>query len=121
MTIQIREAQITAPSINSQRMLVFRVRVKPEDYTDAVRDAIFDASDNGTPLAAVFQAFQTEKTEDPLPKLRARLAYVVKLYSEKSGIPENELLAKLYARHSIVSRTELTEEKLKEEIDRYEA
>ena len=58
MTITIPEVQIISPQINSQRMLVFRVRCKPEDFTEEVRNAIFDASDNGTPLALVLAEFQ---------------------------------------------------------------
>ena len=121
MTITIPEVQITSPQINSQRMLVFRVRCKPEDFTEEVRNAIFDASDNWTPLALVLAEFQWERKEDPLPKMRSKLAFIMKQYAEKQWMNENDILQKLYLRHWVTSRTELTEEQLKEEIDRYEA
>jgi len=119
MQIKIEEAQILSPSITSRRELKFSLKAKVEDYTEEDRNAIFDAFENGDSVAVVLVPFQKE--QDPMPKLRQRLALLMKEYCEKEGYVEKEEEARLYARHGITSRTELSEEELRKEIGRYEA
>ncbi len=119
MQIKIEEAQILSPSITSRRELKFSLKAKVEDYTEEDRNAIFDAFENGDSVAVVLVPFQKE--QDQMPKLRQRLALLMKEYCEKEGYKENEEESRLYARHGITSRTELSEENLRKEIGRYEA
>lgn len=64
--------------------------------------------------------FQTQEI-DKMPKLRQRLAILIKDYCEKEGYIENEELERLYLRNDITSRMDLTEEQLRKEVDKYEA
>ena len=81
MQIKIEEAQILSPSITSRRELKFSLKAKAEDYSEEERNAIFDAFENGDSVAVVLVPFQKE--QDQMPKLRQRLALLMKEYCEK--------------------------------------
>lgn len=121
MEIIIPEVELTAPSINSQDFLVFRVRVSPNDWDNDVKQAVYDAARNGTPLSCVMVGFQDDKVVDPLPKKRAHLAHVMKLYCEQQGLNEDQHTKSLYKKYKIQSRTELTETQLDKEIESHKA
>lgn len=115
--IQIAESKIVNPKINSNRELIFSVRIKREDYNNDLWDSICLASDNGTPLAIVMQEFQWEEAPDNnLSSKRSRLAYIMQKYSEKQGTDAKETINKLYNKYNITSRSQLTEKQLDEEI-----
>lgn len=46
MKIVIPEVELTAPSINGQDFLVFRVRVSPNDWDNDIKQAVYDACRN---------------------------------------------------------------------------
>ena len=119
--IHISECELTAPQINGQRFLVFRVRAKPEDYDQETMDAVYDAVANGTPMECFFKPFQTEAAEDPLPKKRSRLAYLMQRWCEQESIREEDEVSRIYAKYCVTSRTDLTELQLDKEIDSYNA
>ena len=83
MQILIQEAEITCPTINSHRFLTFKVRVMPEDYDQSIVDAVYAASQNGTPLSIAMVPFQTNEQIQHLPSLRSRLAFLMNKYCEK--------------------------------------
>ena len=81
---QFQESQILTPSINGRQELVFKIKVKKEDYTleDFERMALMFEN---TSFAVVLAPFQEEKIVDPLPKLRQQLALVMQEYCEVSN------------------------------------
>jgi len=93
------------------------LHIKPEDLTREQEDLLRNYWSDWTSLACVLQEFQQEVAIDPRPKLRQRLALVVKEYSEISNISEEWVVNGIYKRFNITSRTGLTEKQLKEEID----
>ena len=117
---QFQESQILTPSINGRQELVFKIKVKKEDYTleDFERMALMFEN---TSFAVVLAPFQEEKIEDPLPKLRQQLAMVIKEYCEESGENEELELSAFYMARWISSRTELSKEELEKAIESYRA
>lgn len=121
MEIIIPEVELTAPSINGQDFLVFRVRVSPNDWDNDIKQAVYEACRNGTPLSCVMVGFQDESAIPVIPKKRAHLAHVMKLYCEQQGLNEEQHIKSLYNKYKIQSRTELTEEQLDKEIESHKA
>lgn len=121
MKIVIPEVELTAPSINGQDFLVFRVRVSPNDWDNDIKQAVYDSCRNGTPLSCVMVGFQTDKVEDKLPKKRAHLAHLMKIWCDQQGLNEEQHIKSLYNKYKIQSRTELTEEQLDKEIESHKA
>lgn len=118
MKISIQEAKISNISINSHRNLIFRLTVKPTDYSQELIDLLYEAQDSGTPVSVAMVGFQEER-EDQRPKKLARLGYLMSAYAEKTNVSEEELCGKTYAKYNVRSRTELTEDQLNAEIDSY--
>lgn len=115
---QFQESQILSPSINGRQELVFRVKIKREDYTleDFGKMAImFD----DTAFSMVMVPFQTAKVEDKLPKLRQQLALVMQEYCEVSGDIMGDLISVMHQKYKVKSRTELTEEQLRDQIESF--
>lgn len=114
---KFQDAKILSPSINGRQELVFRIKIKKEDYTLADFEKLCQQCDTVSfAIAAV--PFQ-EETEDPMPKLRQQLALNVKSYSEKSGHSEESEVQLIYKRNGVQSRSELTIDQLHDEIERY--
>lgn len=115
---QFQESQILTPSINGRQELVFKIKVKKEDYTldDFERMALMFEN---TSFVVVLAPFQEKPPEDPLPKLRQQLALVIQEYCEVANEQEWREVGNLYQRNNVNSRTELSEEQLRKEIDKY--
>lgn len=114
---QFQESQILTPSINGRQELVFKIK-KKEDYTldDFERMALMFEN---TSFVVVLAPFQEKPPEDPLPKLRQQLALVIQEYCEVANEQEWREVWNLYQRNYVNSRTELSEEQLRKEIDKY--
>ena len=117
---QFQESQILTPSINGRQELVFKIKVKKEDYTleDFERMALMFEN---TSFAVVLAPFQEEKIVDPLPKLRQQLALVMQEYCEVSNWQITHEHWKICSEYWISSRIEMTEEQLRKEIESYRA
>jgi len=117
---QFQESQILTPSINGRQELVFKIKIKKEDYTldDFERMALMFEN---TSFAVVLSPFQEKPPEDPLPKLRQQLALVMQEYCEVANETMERELERVYSDYKIQSRTELSEEKLIKTIDKYRA
>ena len=111
------DSRILSPSINGRQELVFRVKVKKEDYTLADFEQLCQQCDSFS-FAVAIAAFQ-EETTDIVPKLRQELAMSVKSYAEKSGHTEDSEVQLIYKRNGVQSRSELTIDQLHNEIERY--
>lgn len=120
MNIILKEALVLSPSMTSRKELKFTLKIKPEDYSIEAMGEVFDAFEKWNSVAVVMTPFQTQEI-DKMPKLRQRLAILIKDYCEKEGYNENEELERLYLRNDITSRMDLTEEQLRKEVDKYEA
>lgn len=114
------EWQILTPSINGRQELVFKIKIKKEDYTLEDFEAMACQFEN-TSFAIVLAPFQEEKVIDPLPRLRQQLAICIKEYCEASGTNEEWELSAFYIARWISSRTELSKEELEKAIDSYRA
>lgn len=117
---QFQESQILSPSINGRQELVFKIKVKKEDYTldDFERMALMFEN---TSFAVVLAPFQEEKIEDPLPKLRQQLALVMQEYCDVAWETLEKELERLYNSYHIDSRLKLSEKAIIKEIESYRA
>lgn len=117
---QFQESQILTPSINGRQELVFKIKVKKEDYTLEDFEKMALMFEN-TSFAIVLAPFQEEKQEDPLPKLRRQLVMAQKEYCEKWGYKEEDEKQRVYKKYNVISRWDLTIEQLESEIESYKA
>lgn len=118
--IQIKEALINSVRPLKNKSLAVTLWIKAEDINEIDRKQLEDYWTSETPLVAVLQEFDWIKEEDPKPKLRQRLAIIIKIYCEKFNTSEEEELKNIYSKFWIESRKDLTEKQLKELIDSYE-
>lgn len=118
--IKINECIINKVAPLKHWSLSITLLIKKEDYTNEDRIKLEEMWSEWTSLVWVLQDFW-EKNEDNKPKLRQRLAILMSDYSKASWLKENELLEWLYKTYNVKSRTDLNEEQLKTEIDKYEA
>jgi len=114
----LKDSGIFSPKIDSSQNLVFTVKVKKEDYTQAMQQFIFDCYNQGKSLDLEVVWLKEETNE--IPKLRQRLAMVMQEYSLKVKIEDELAKNNLYARYNVHSRTELTREQLEEAIRFYQ-
>lgn len=114
----LKDSGIFSPKIDSSQNLVFTVKVKKEDYTQAMQQFIFDCYNQGKSLDLEVVWLKEETNE--IPKLRQRLAMVMQEYSLKVKIGDELAKNNLYARYNVHSRTELTREQLEEAIRFYQ-
>jgi len=114
---KFNDAQILSPSINGRQELIFRCKVKKEDYTLEDFKKLCELMDSYS-FACVLAPFQ-EEVEDRKPKLIQRLTMSIKDYCEKQGYKEEEEICHVYTRNGVQSRKEMTETQLEAEIDRY--
>jgi len=119
--IQITEAQLHSVSKNVNQELIIKLRIKPEDYNQQLEDSLYLESWKKTPMAVVMQEFQTTEQKPTIWEKRAKLAWLMIRYWEKENTDINDIIQKLYNKHKITSRTQLTEIQLDEEIKSYQA
>lgn len=101
--------------------LSLNLHIKKEDISKEDREKLEELWSNWDSLVWVLQNFTWEKEIDIKPKLRQTLAMKIKTYSEKSGYNEDSLVDKfIYQKYNVKSRTELTEQQLKECIDYFD-
>lgn len=118
--IQIKEALINSVRPLKNKSLAVTLWIKAEDINEQDRKQLEDYWTSETPLVAVLQEFDWIKEEDITPKLRQRLAIIIKSYCEKYNTSEEEELKKIYSKFWIETRKDLTEKQLRELIDSYE-
>lgn len=111
------DSWIFSPKIDSSENLVFTIKVKREDYTEAMRQFIFDTYNKWVTLD--MQVVWLEEKDNELPKLRQVLALTMKEYSQKTKKPLESLENDVYTRYKVTSRTELTRWELEEVIKYY--
>ena len=117
--ITFSEAKVLAPSIGSRRQLKFTLTIKPEDITQEAQEALWNAYENGTPVAVAMEEFKEDMGEDEMKQKRAELDRVIRDYCEFNGYDKEEEVKRLRARYEILSRKELTEPQIDTEIERY--
>lgn len=117
---KFQEVQLLSPSINGRQELVFKIKVKPEDYTLEMFKELAEQFESKS-FACVLAPFQDEKIEDPLPRLRQQLAMVIKEYCEVGGYKEEAELQRIYKAYNVSSRGEMKDYELRSEIESYRA
>jgi len=114
----LKDTGIFSPKVDSSENLVFTLKIKKSDYTDWMRQFIFDCYNQWKQLD--LEVVWLEEKNDEIPKLRQRLALVMKDYAKKIKIPDEDIEKWLYNRYNIKSRSELTREQLEECIRFYQ-
>ncbi len=117
--IVFSEAKVLAPSIGSRRQLKFTLTVKPEDITEENQNLLWQAYENGTPVAIVMEEFSETPEDGHMKRKRLELDQVIRDYCEANGSDKEEEVKKVRDRHMVKSRKEMTEAELDEEIERY--
>lgn len=115
----LQDSWIFSPKIDSSQNLVFTIKVKKEDYTEAMTAFIFDTYNKWATLDLQVVGFEEKDTE--IPKLRQRLALTMSEYAQKAKKPLESIKNALYTRYNVKSRTELTRQQLEECIEGYTA
>lgn len=115
--IKLTDCQVLSPSLNERQELVIRIKCKKEDYSLQDYKNLCEMCDS-TQFAVVIQPFQ-EETIDRKPKLIQTLVMTVKQYCEEGGYKEEEETARIKAKYSVNSRTEMTEHQLEDTIESY--
>ena len=113
----LNDAGVFSPRIASSENLVFTIKIKKEDYTEWMRQFIFNSFNEWKALD--FEIVWMDDKNDEIPKLRQRLALVMSEYAEKWNYSLEELKMSLYTRCGVKSRTELNREQLEENIRFY--
>lgn len=119
--IKIIESKITNPKINSNRELIFSVRIKREDYDNELWEDICSLADNWTPVAIWMEWVSEFNSQPTIWEKRSKLASLMIRYSELIKTDPKTQTQKLYDKYNITSRTQLTETQLDEEIKVYQA
>lgn len=114
----LKDSGVFSPKIDSSQNLVFTIKVKKEDYTQWMQQFIFDCYNQWKTLD--FEIVWLKEETNELPKLRQRLAMVMREYKNKSNIDEDKLKESLYTKYNIKSRSELTRDQLEECIRFYQ-
>lgn len=117
--IQIKEAIVSSVRPLKNKSLAVTIWIKSEDISKEDIEKLQDYWTSETPLVWVIQEFTWEIIEDVKPRLKRRLAIVIKSYCEKENINEDDEVKKIYSKYNIESRKELTEKQLRELIDSY--
>lgn len=118
--IQIKEAIINSVRPLKNRSLAVTFWIKSEDISKEDIERLQEYWTNEIPLAWVLQEFTGEVIEDIKPKLRQRIAILIKSYCEKENISEIDEIRRVYEKYWIQSRKDLDEKQLRELIDSYE-
>lgn len=114
----LSDCWIFSPRVDSSENLVFTIKIKKTDYTEWMRQFIFDSYNEWKTLD--FEIVWMDDKNDELNKLRQRLALVMKEYSQKVKEPIEPLKNAVYSRYKVSSRSELTREQLEECIRFYQ-
>lgn len=118
--IKIKEMLINSVRPLKNRSLAITIWIKQEDISKDDVDKLQDYWTSETPIVWILQEFEWEVIEDKTPKLRQRLAILLKDYCEKNFIKEEDELKKLYSKYWIETRKDLTETQLNEIIEMYQ-
>ena len=114
----LNDAGVFSPRIDSSENLVFTIKIKKEDYTEWMRQFIFNSFNEWKTLD--FEIVWMDDKNDEIPKLRQRLALVMSEYAEKWNYSLEELKMSLYIRYNVKSRKELSREQLEECVRFYQ-
>jgi len=124
--IKINETKVHSVKKNTHRELSVTFLIKPEDYTAEIENLFYDLKNNGNLWAFVFNA--TEFTEDTgksesqvRNEMISKLAFLMNKYAEKEWEDIESLKQTLYNKYWVTSRTQLSNEQLKKELDSFEA
>lgn len=113
----LKDSGIFSPRVDSSENLVFTIKIKKEDYTEWMRQFIFNSFNEWKTLD--FEIVWMDDKNDEIPRLRQRLALTMNEYTRKTKTSEESNKKLLYIRYNVTSRTELTREQLEEAIRFY--
>lgn len=114
----LKDSGVFSPKIDSSQNLVFTIKVKKEDYTSWMQQFIFDCYNQWKTLD--FDIVWLKEETNELPKLRQRLAMVIKEYAQKQNTFDEAIVQSIYVRYNVNSRTALTRDQLEECIRFYQ-
>ncbi len=119
--IAINEARVHNCQMRWAETLYVTLEIKKEDYQETGATIFFDAKLNGDCFAVVMspideqkQALEEKKERN---KLLAELEIRMQEYARENGIPYETLKQRIYLKHKVTSRSQLSNAILREEID----
>ena len=117
----LRDSAIHSPKVDSSQNLVFTVKVKKEDYTQAMQQFIFDSYNEWKTLDLEVVGMAVAPDKDLMIKLRWDLWSLMNIYCQGAKIDIKEEVQRLYNRNWVTTRLDLTREQLESEIQKYRA
>lgn len=117
----LRDSAIHSPKVDSSENLVFTIKIKKEDYTEWMRQFIFNSYNEWKTLDLEVVWMAVAPDPDIMTKLRWDLGSLMNMYCQGAKIDIKEEVQRLYNRNSVTTRLDLTREQLESEIQKYRA
>lgn len=117
----LRDSAIHSPKVDSSENLVFTIKIKKEDYTEWMRQFIFNSYNEWKTLDLEVVWMAVAPDPDIMTKLRWDLGSLMNMYCQGAKIDIKEEVQRLYNRNSVTTRLDLTREQLETEIQKYRA
>ena len=117
----LRDSAIHSPKVDSSENLVFTIKIKKEDYTEWMRQFIFNSYNEWKTLDLEVVWMDIAPDPDIMIKLRWDLGSLMNMYCQGAKIDIKEEVQRLYNRNWVTTRLDLTREQLETEIQKYRA
>ena len=117
----LRDSAIHSPKVDSSENLVFTIKIKKEDYTEWMRQFIFNSYNEWKTLDLEVVWMAVAPDTDIMIKLRWDLGSLMNIYCQGAKIDIKEEVQRLYLRNWVKKKLDLTREQLETEIQKYRA
>ena len=117
----LRDSAIHSPKVDSSENLVFTIKIKKEDYTEWMRQFIFNSYNEWKTLDLEVVWMAVAPDPDIMIKLRWDLWALMNEYCQNAKIDIKAECHKLYLRNWVPTRLDLSREQLESEIQKYRA
>ena len=117
----LRDSAIHSPKVDSSENLVFTIKIKKEDYTEWMRQFIFNSYNEWKTLDLEVVWMAIAPDPDVMTKLRWDLGSLMNIYCQGAKIDIKDEVQRLYNRNWVTTRLDLTREQLETEIQKYRA
>ena len=117
----LKDSAIHSPKVDSSENLVFTIKIKKEDYTEWMRQFIFNSYNEWKTLDLEVVWMAVAPDPDIMTKLRWDLGSLMNIYCQGAKIDIKAECHKLYKRNGVTTRLDLTREQLESEIQKYRA
>lgn len=119
--MNLKDCQILSPQINASDELVFKLKLKKEDWSEQLKELIYLAYREWKTLDFEITGMSWQTDEDMMRKLRWDLGSLMSIYCQEKKINLQEETDRLRAKYWVTSRTDMTRFQLEEAIESYKA